>query len=1024
MASNLILENVKKSSYFKNKLDCLSLRKRVFFSGMVGSSSAACIAALAHKYPSLLIISPSTSKAESLKAEIELINGQSCVLFPAPDVVPGEDLAPSKEIIGERLSCLNHWQKGENFVAVAPVKAVMWRVGLGKGIRVSGDQGRGISGSGDQGYREKLIESLVKLGYKRFEIVGEKGEFSVRGGIIDVFPLNSDYPVRIELFGDEISSIRTFDVFNQLTISKLNEVEILPAQDAFEIPLFNLLPKNTLIVFDEMTEIEWSAAGHISEQLSVPSTKKYLSIDEIKLATQAFPVAESSSFILPDEEICFSSPESYINRLEEIPKHAVVVSKHAQRLRHEIEAKVVEGGLRGGFVFADNLLVLSDRELFGETYIRRAVKSRAKEGVNRELLADLAINDYVVHENYGIGIYLGMEKMEVEDGVFVEYMVIAYAGEDKVFVPPSMLGMVEKYSGGNDLSPTLSHLGSNRWQQSKKQVKKALQDMTKELLEIYAARQKFPGYTYPPDDIWQTELEGTFPYDETADQLKAINETKKDMEDGKPMDRLICGDVGYGKTEVAIRAAGKAVAAGKQVAVLVPTTLLAEQHFNNFRNRFSATPFNIEMLSRFKSKKDQLRIVKSLGEGGVDIVIGTHRLLSKDIIFHDLGLLVLDEEQRFGVAHKEKLKKLKKTIDVLTLSATPIPRTLYLSLAGVREMSVINTPPVDRSPIRTYVLPWNEVVIAEAIRREIDRGGQVFLLHNQVESIMGMATKIKRLVPEAKVAVGHGQLDAKQLEKTMLQFLDREYDVLVCTTIIESGLDITNVNTLLVNDAERFGLSQLYQIRGRVGRSAARAYAYLFYQPERIMSGAALERLKAIQEFTALGSGYKLAMRDLEIRGAGNLLGSQQSGHIAEIGFELYCELLEKAVLEAKGINEPMPQEVSIDLKIDAHIPVEYICDDRQRIAVYRRLNLISSAERLEEMRKELKDRFGELPGPLKKLCELVKLKIKALKAGILAIEEKGNIIYFTYQNGKKKYVESSAQDKMRVVEKVICGGQ
>ncbi|MDI6731872.1 MAG: helicase-related protein, partial [Candidatus Margulisbacteria bacterium] len=427
-----------------------------------------------------------------------------------------------------------------------------------------------------------------------------------------------------------------------------------------------------------------------------------------------------------------------------------------------------------------------------------------------------------------------------------------------------------------------------------------------------------------------------------------------------------------------------------------------------------------EMLSRFKSKKEQIKIVKSLAEGGIDIVIGTHRLLSRDIQFRDLGLLVLDEEQRFGVAHKEKLKRLKKTVDVLTLTATPIPRTLYLSLAGVREMSIINTPPVDRSPIRTYVLPWNEAVIKESIRREMDRGGQTFFLHNAVESIEGMAAKIKRLVPAAKVAIGHGQMAEKQLEKTMLQFLERQYDVLVCTTIIESGLDIANVNTLLVNNADRFGLSQLYQIRGRVGRSAARAYAYLFYQPEKIMTETALERLKAIQEFTALGSGYKLAMRDLEIRGAGNLLGAQQSGRILDVGFNLYCEMLEKAVLEAKGINEPLPHEMLIDLKVDAGIPAQYIQDDRQRIALYRRLNFLASKEAIADMRRELVDRFGPIPASLERLLAIVGLKIKAVKTGILAIEEKGHKIYFTYASGKRRYVEVKGMDKIGLITKAL----
>jgi transcription-repair coupling factor (superfamily II helicase) len=560
------------------------------------------------------------------------------------------------------------------------------------------------------------------------------------------------------------------------------------------------------------------------------------------------------------------------------------------------------------------------------------------------------------------------------------------------------------------------------WANKKSRVKKALKDMTAELLKLYAARQKLPAFAFPVDDIWQKELADTFPYEETPDQRKAIIETKRDMEALRPMDRLICGDVGYGKTEVAIRAAAKAVAAGKQVAILVPTTILAEQHFNNFADRFKNSPFVVEMLSRFRSKKEQETIVNALAIGGVDILIGTHRLLSKDIKFKDLGLLIIDEEQRFGVGHKEKLKKLKETVDTLTLSATPIPRTLYLSLSGARDMSVITTPPVDRSPIRTYVLPWNEAVISEAIRRELDRGGQVYFLHNFVESIEGMAAKIKRLVPPARVTVGHGQMSAEALEKVMISFLDRKDDVLVCTSIIESGLDISNVNTILIDQADRFGLSQLYQIRGRVGRSAVRAYSYLFYHPEKVMTDQAIERLKAIQEFTALGSGYKLARRDLEIRGAGNLLGAEQSGHIEEIGFDLYCELLEQAVKEVKGIKEISPREVVIDLKIEAYIPEDYVKDERQRIALYRRMNLVSNQEEIKTLKLELRDRFGAVPEKLEQLFIVLDLRVKALTAGIKSVKESNGQIIIEKMTGKKIKIEIKGQDKIKLVERYIGG--
>jgi len=546
--------------------------------------------------------------------------------------------------------------------------------------------------------------------------------------------------------------------------------------------------------------------------------------------------------------------------------------------------------------------------------------------------------------------------------------------------------------------------------------------MTSELLHLYAHRQKLPGFSFLGDDLWQKDLADTFPFEETPDQQRAILATKEDMAASRPMDRLVCGDVGYGKTEVAVRAAAKAAAAGKQVVILVPTTILAEQHYNNFKERFKETPFVIAMLSRFRLKKDQAQTVADLARAKIDIVIGTHRLLSKDVRFHDLGLLVIDEEQRFGVRDKERLKKIKQNVDVLTLSATPIPRTLYLSLAGARDLSVINTAPIDRSPIRTYVLPYNEAVVREAILREIDRGGQIYFLHNVVKTIVGAAAKIKRLVPEAKVAVAHGQMPERQLENTMIDFLDRKFDVLVCTSIIESGLDIQNVNTILINNADHFGLSQLYQIRGRVGRSAVKAYAYLFYQPHQVMTTEAQQRLAAITEFTALGSGYKLAMRDLEIRGAGNLLGREQSGHILEVGFDLYCELLEQAVREVKGQKSVSPREVMLDLKVEGFIPEAYIVDERQRIAVYRRMNLLQSQAELLEMKQELLERFGPVPAKLAKLFELLSLKVKALQAGVKSIKEENDQLIVAFFDGRLRRLEIKGCDKLKLAEQGIAG--
>jgi len=929
-----------------------------------------------------------------LKQEIEFLSGKETLTFPALDILPEEDIRPDKEIIGRRLNILNRLSEEKNLVVIAPLKAVMFMTASRKKIKTSKLKLQ----NNEKIDLGELIKKLIDLGYNRFDIVGERGEFSVRGGIIDVFPLNQEQPVRMELVGDRIESIRTFDPYNQRSTSKIEETTILSAAETFETPIFEYLADNTYIILDEML-----ALSRIAAELKEESPL-YLDFEQVKDHARL----ELSYFLSEGEEEVFTSPQSYISRFENIPPTSIIVSRHAERLKEELpELNIIRGELRGGFIFENNV-VITDRELFGEEIAPRAAKPAGREGVADELLSDLKIGDFVVHENYGIGIYQGMQSLELDE-VKQEYLLIEYLGEDKLYVPPHMIGLVEKYAGGGDAKPRLSRLGTQEWLRTRGRVKKALRDMTRELLELYAAREKLTGNAFPPDDLWQKELEATFPFEETPDQIRAIIEVKKDMESPQPMDRLVCGDVGYGKTEVAIRAATKAVSAGKQVAVLAPTTILVEQHYNNFKQRFKNLPFIVEMLSRFRGVKEQKTVVKSLAAGAVDVVIGTHRLLSKDINFKDLGLVIIDEEQKFGVAHKEKLKKLKKTVDVLTLTATPIPRTLYFSLSGAREMSMISTPPIDRSPIRTYVTPFSEAVIREAILREMDRGGQIYFVHNFVETITGAASKIKKLVPEARVAIGHGQMDEKKLEKTMLDFLERKYDVLVCTSIIESGLDIPNVNTILIDHADRFGLSQLYQIRGRVGRSAARAYAYLFYHPARSMTDQAVERLKAIQEFTALGSGYKLAMRDLEIRGSGNLLGAEQSGHIYEVGFDLYVELLEEAVRELKGEPITPHREIIFDLKVEAYIPESYITDEKQRIAIYRRMNNLRSRSDIEDLRKELVDRFGKTPEKLEKLFDLLQLKVDALNKGVKSVKEEKGMVTIEYQSGKRKQFTKEA---------------
>lgn len=646
---------------------------------------------------------------------------------------------------------------------------------------------------------------------------------------------------------------------------------------------------------------------------------------------------------------------------------------------------IMEGTLESGFEYPPTqTLLYSETELFGQA--RKARKARvATEGVKLTSFADLKVGDYVVHVGHGIGRYLGMKTLEIA-GAHRDYMEVEYAGDDRLFVPADQVQLLQKYIGMEEEPPKVHRLGGGDWQRVKNRVKESIQEMAEGLLALYADRESAKGYTFSSDTVWQQEFEEAFVYDETPDQLRAVAEIKKDMETSRPMDRLLCGDVGYGKTEVAMRAAFKAVMDSKQVAVLVPTTILAQQHFQTFTQRFSGYPMRIEVISRFQSPREQEMIQERLTKGEVDVLIGTHRLFSRDIVFKDLGLLIVDEEQRFGVAHKERMKEIRKDVDVLTLTATPIPRTLHMSMVGIRDMSVIETPPEDRFPVRTYVMEFNEEVIREAIRREIDRGGQIYFVYNRVESIDRMAAYLQRLVPEATAMVAHGQMNEDMLEGVMFDFYQGEADILVCTTIIESGLDIPNANTLIVYDADRFGLSQLYQLRGRVGRSNRVAHAYFTFRKDKVIGEVAEKRLAAIRDFTDLGSGFKIAMRDLEIRGAGNLLGPEQHGHIAAIGFELYCRLLEEAIRERKGERKPEIPEPTIDFPVDAILPADYIADPRQRVELYKKIAAVEDIESIDNLEDEILDRFGELPVVVRNLIGVAKVKLMAKRAGVASM--------------------------------------
>ena len=642
------------------------------------------------------------------------------------------------------------------------------------------------------------------------------------------------------------------------------------------------------------------------------------------------------------------------------------------------EIIISQGSLYRGFEYGMiDFVIISDKEVFGEVKKKRKTKKKTS-GSKIENFTDLNPGDYVVHENHGIGIYQGIEKITI-DNISKDYLKIRYSDNGNLYVSINQMDMIQKYIGGESRSPKLNKLGGSEWGKAKARVRKAVTDLAKELIELYAKRQNTKGHKYGPDTVWQREFEDMFPYEETEDQLNAIEEVKKDLESDKIMDRLICGDVGYGKTEVAIRAAFKVVQEGKQVAYLVPTTILAQQHYNTFIQRMKDFPITVDLLSRFRTKTEQQITIEELKRGMVDIVIGTHRLLSKDVVFKDLGLLIIDEEQRFGVAHKEKLKHLKEKVDVLTLSATPIPRTLHMSLIGIRNMSILNEPPEERYPVQTYVMEYNTEFVKDAIRREIGRGGQVYYLYNRVQNIDKIAAKIQELIPEAIVTYAHGQMSERQLENIMMDFINREIDVLVCTTIIESGLDIPNVNTIIIQDADCLGLSQLYQLRGRVGRSNRIAYAYLMYQKDKVLQEGAEKRLQAIKEFTEFGSGFKIAMRDLEIRGAGNLLGSQQHGHIDAVGYDLYSKLLEEAIKKEQGEEIKEHFETLIELDIDAYIPQKYIEDEIQKLEIYKKIAVIQTQKDYYDVQEEIEDRYGDLPESVQNLLEIALIKWKQM---------------------------------------------
>ena len=900
---------------------------------------------------------------------------------------------------------------------------------------------------------EQLKNQLVALGYERAGQVEMPGQFSVRGGIVDIYCLTEENPWRIELWGDEIDSIRSFDPESQRSLENLEEITIYPAVEHIGetdmVSFLDYFPEERTIIFlDEPNRLTEKGKAveeeyrqsrmHREEKGSRNLPENWLcSFEQLQkelnnrncISVCALEPKQTGWKVWEKFYLEVKSVNAYNNSFELLVKDLHQYKKQgyriallsgsrirAERLAKDLqeeglaafygqdydreicpgEIMVVYGHAKKGFEYPlIKFAVMTESDIFGQEQ-KKKKKKKNYSGNRIQDFAELSIGDFVVHEKHGLGIYRGIEKVEV-DRIVKDYIKIEYRGGSNLYIPATQLDCLQKYSGADAAkTPKLNKLGTQEWNKTKSKVRGAVKNIAKELVELYAVRQEKEGYVCGPDTVWQREFEEMFPYEETEDQLSAIEDAKRDMESTKIMDRLICGDVGYGKTEVALRAAFKEVQESRQVAYLAPTTILAQQIYNTFVQRMKEFPVRVELLCRFRTPAQQKKAIEDLKKGQVDVIIGTHRILSKDVQFKNLGLLIIDEEQRFGVTHKEKIKQLKKDVDVLTLTATPIPRTLHMSLIGIRDMSVLEEPPMDRMPIQTYVMEYDEETVREAINRELRRGGQVYYVYNRVTDIADVALRIAKLVPDARVDFAHGQMSERELENVMYSFVNGDIDVLVSTTIIETGLDISNVNTMIIHDSDRYGLSQLYQLRGRIGRSNRTAYAFLMYRKNVMLKETAEKRLAAIREYTDLGSGFKIAMRDLELRGAGNLLGAQQHGHMNAVGYDLYCKMLNEAVKEAKGIHTMEDFETSVDLNIDAYIPDSYISNEFQKLDIYKRIAGIETQQDYDDMLEELLDRFGEPGKAVLNLLAIAKLKAIAHQGYVTEIKQTGKTVRFT----------------------------
>ena len=1092
---NAIIKNLIDNEKFKDYLE--NINKKISPINILGLTDVAKIQFLVAtkeeiKKP-ICLITYNEIQAKKLLEDIKYFTSK-VAYFPKKDIVTYDYIAESKDLPYERIETLNRIKNGNVDIIVTTVESCMQDM-----ISKESLYSNIIKFEFNKEYNfEEIKNKLVRLGYERTDLIEGKGQFSVRGDIIDI-AITNNKGVRIEFWGEEIDSIRYFNISSQRSIEELDKFIVYPAheyllsnsieeickkidnnyKDVKELERENILndieqikignyiskidkyisyfykttstfldylPKDTVIFIDEVGKIKARAENIkndssilintlIEKQKIVPrileNLNTYEQIEE--------KIKNNQCVYLEKQDIAFNRPNMYRFTYKEVNfykstielliektiesasqnKKVIILSgneenskklvsllgeneiphKYIENLNQKIDDGIVtisKGTLSSGFECYDSgLVVITSQELFSSDKKKRKVSSSFKQG-EKVVYSDLKVGDYVVHRTNGIGEFIGINTIRTGN-ITKDYIKIKYRGEDILYVPTNSLENVRKYIGAGEAIPKLNKLGSKEWENTKAKVKKNLREVAQNLIELYAKRKNAKGFAYSPDTAWQKQFENDFEFVETDDQLRCIEEVKKDMEKDMPMDRLLCGDVGYGKTEVAIRAAFKAVMDQKQVAYLVPTTVLANQQYETFKARMENFPIRVELLNRFKTVKEQKEIVKKLELGEVDVVIGTHRILSKDVIFKDLGLLIIDEEHRFGVKDKEKIKELKTTVDVLTMTATPIPRTLHMSIVGIRDMSVIYEPPQNRKPVQTYVLEYDEEVIKEAITKELERNGQVFYLFNNVEQIARKAEDISDLVPEAKVEYAHGQMSGRELEEIMERFVAGEINVLVCTTILESGIDIPNANTIIVENADRLGLAQLYQVRGRVGRSNNQAFAYITYKRDKLLSEVADKRLKAIKEFTEFGSGFKIAMRDLEIRGAGSLLGEIQHGHMDQVGYDTYCNLLDQVVKSMQGIEVKEEKDIQIDLNVSSYIPDEYIENTSQKIEIYQNIALSKKEEDIIDVIDEVTDRFGNMPKEMENLLDIARIKILCKETGVFKVSQKLSNVVFNF---------------------------